>query len=169
MWDEGEKRKKAYLLKESSRLHKSFQSTIVIPVLRLPAHPLELPDTPPNQSWCLRSIFAHWNLLPWHKRWICRSWCSQPMTLPHRVHTTCHWCRCDWQWSELYWFVRIEYVRLRMDHYTVRISQCWNVRHVLATMLEWKNWKKKIKREHRTVFLILFALLRCHWISTLIS
>ena len=41
------------------------------------------------------------------------------------------------------WFVRIEYVRLQMDHYTVRISQCWNVRHVLATMLEWKNWKKK--------------------------
>ena len=43
------------------------------------------------------------------------------------------------------WFVRIEYVRLQMDHYTVRISQCWNVRHVLATMLEWKNWKKKNK------------------------
>ena len=97
------KKKKAYLLKESSPLHKSFQSTIVIPVLRLPVHPLELPDTPPNQLWRLHSIFAHWNLLPWHKRWIYRSWCSQPMTLPHRVHTTCHWCRCDWQWSELQW------------------------------------------------------------------
>ena len=66
-------------------------------------------------------------------------------------------------------FVRIEYERLQMDHYTMRISQFWNVRHVLATMLEWKKLKKKIKREHRTVFLILFALLRCHWISTLIS
>lgn len=104
MGDEKEKRTKAsHLLMESSRLHKSFQSTIVISVFRLPAHRQELPDMPPNQSWRLRSILAHWNLLPWHKRWIYRNWCSQPMTLLHRVHTTCHWCQCDWQWSELQW------------------------------------------------------------------
>ena len=53
-------------------------------------------------------------------------------------------------------FVRIEHVRLQMDHYTVRISQCWNVRHVLATALEWKNWKKK--RERESIVLLLNSL-----------
>lgn len=58
-----------------------------------------------------------------------------------------------------------------MDHYTVRISQCWNVRHVLATALEWKNWKKKGREGERErerapyCLLILFALMRCHLIS----
>ena len=58
-------------------------------------------------------------------------------------------------------FVRIEHVRFQMDHYTVRISQCWNVRHVLATALEWKNWKKKGRereRERESTVLLLDSL-----------
>ena len=150
MGDEKEKRTKAsYLLMESSRLHKSFQSTIVISVFRLPAHRQELPDTPPNQSWRLRSILAHWNLLPWHKRWIYRNWCSQPMTLLHRVQTTCHWCQCDWQWSELQWVCQDRTRKVADGSLHRRISQCWNARHVLATALAWKNWKKKKKKKGR--------------------
>ena len=171
MGDEKEKRTKAsHLLMESSRLHKSFQSTIVISVFRLPAHRPELPDTPPNQSWRLRSILAHWNLLPWHKRWIYRNWCSQPMTLLHHVHTTCHWCQCDWQWSELQWVCQDRTRKVSdgsLHSENIPVLECEACVGDRAGMEKLKEKRERERKRERApyCFLILFALMRCHLIS----
>ena len=156
MWDEGEKRKKPTYWRKVHGYTSRSSPPLWYPFFACqPTHWSSLIRHPINRDVCVRfsliETCCHDTsgesivvgvLNPWH----CR-------IVYIRLVTGVDVIDSDLNFNG---FVRIEYERLQMDHYTMRISQCWNVRHVLATMLEWKNWKKKkIKREHRTVFLNL--------------
>ena len=142
MWDEGEKRKKPTYWRKVHRYTSRSSPPLWYPFFACQStHWSSLIRHPINCDVCIRfsliETCCHDTsgesivvgvLNPWH----CR-------IVYIRLVTGVDVIDSDLNFNG---FVRIEYERLQMDHYTMRISQCWNVRHVLATMLEWKNWKK---------------------------
>ena len=173
MGNEKEKRTNAsYLLMESSRLHKLFSPPLWYPFFACqPTDRGSLIRHPINRDVCVRfSLIETWChdtsgesivigvLNPWH--------CC---IVYKRLVTGVNVIDSDLNFNG---FVRIEHVRLQMDHFTGEYpgvgmwGMCWRPR--------WhgKTGKKKKKREREKApycFLSLFAWLRCHWISTLIS
>ena len=102
--------------------------------------------------------------------WIYRNWCSQPMTLLHRVHTTCHWCQYDWQWSELQWVCQDRTRKVSdgsLHSENIPVLECEACVGDRAGMEKLKEKRERERKRERApyCFLILFALMRCHLIS----